>query len=293
MSQRRLRNNGLIALTAGLVAGGALAALPISGDPAADGWSRQGNSLEPGVYIRGSAGFSFDVYGTAFELATGDGNWIAGDRVLGLGGVGTGQYVYWPNLVAKFGSSASSFSASTVASPGGNGVGSFSSGGAGEGGVQVDLDYPFDGATGKLTATVSGVQQVADNVLYQGTHHFPDSALNAQCSVLFALPQCGLDPQLARASAVFSRDGDGRDILASFEIVLNVSYLGREGYAPVPQIGAPSDLAVQSFANAYTDALVGAVPEPQTYAMLVAGLAMLGIVVRRRAHARRVPAHDR
>lgn len=250
---------GLLVLGIGTQSGMAHA-LPITGNPVADGWSFQGNSLDPGTYIRGTAGWSYGVYNDVFTLGAGDagGNWLAGDQIIGLGGKTTGQYIYWPNLVAKFGSSTASFSASSAPSPNGNGNGSFSSGMAGLGGVQVDFNYEFDGPNQSLRPGLAGTILTPDNVLYNGPHQFPNPIVNAFCDANFFLNQCGIAPDFSRLISLFSQNGSGQDILDSFEVVLDLSYLDRV-YGPVPQANGLSDMAVQSFANAFTDALVSPV----------------------------------
>jgi hypothetical protein len=44
-------------------------AASVSGDPAADGWLYQDNSLADGTYIQGTGGWSSDVYSNAFILS--------------------------------------------------------------------------------------------------------------------------------------------------------------------------------------------------------------------------------
>jgi hypothetical protein len=79
----------------------------------------------------------------------------------------TGQYIYWPNLVAKSGSSSAKFSPSTVPAPNGNGNGSFSSGMGGLGGVQVDYNHEFTGTVLRSDqALLSGQLIKPDKVLY-------------------------------------------------------------------------------------------------------------------------------
>ena len=83
---------------------------------------------------------------------------------------------------------------------------------------------------------------------------------NNLCDAAFFENECGINQDFARVIAIFSQDGSGKDILDSFEIVLDLSYLEREGYDPVPQASSKSDMALQTFADAYTDALVSPAP---------------------------------
>lgn len=233
-------------------------AASVTGDPAADGWLYQGNSLADGTYIRGTGGWSFDVYSNAFILSPlhplVGGNWQSGDQIVGLGAKMTGQYIYWPNLVAKFGSSSATFSPSTVPAPNGNGNGSFSSGMGGLGGVQVDYNYEFTGTVLR-----------SDQSLLSGQFIKPDNVLYNDGSPLFSVVSRNED--FARVVALFSRVG-GSDILDSFEVILNLSYLGdsaRQGIAGpsgMPVLNGKADLAVQRFANEYTDAYLLISPAP-------------------------------
>lgn len=246
---------------------GTAQALPLTGNPIADGWSWQGNSLDLGTYIRSTSdkyaegNFLFGVYNNVFSLSSSDaatvnGGWQAGDQIIGLGAVMTGQYIYSPSLVAKFGSSTATFSASSTTTPPGDGNGSFSSGMAGVGGVQVDINYEFDSGPGTGTGTtvrpgLAGVLLAPDHVLYNGSH--PGNSL---CDLLFFTNPCSIGSDFARVIADFATNGSGQDILNSFEIALNLSYLERAGYAPLPAVNGKSDMAVQRFAGAYVDALV-------------------------------------
>lgn len=256
-------------------------AASVTGDPAADGWLYQGNSLAAGTYIRGTGGWSFDVYSNAFILSPLDslvgGNWQSGDQIVGLGAKTTGQYIYSPNLVAKFGSSTATFSPSTVPAPNGDGNGSFSSGMAGLGGVQVDYNYEFSGTVLRSDqAPLSGQLIKPDNVLYDDG------------SPLFSLVSRNQD--FARVVALFNRV-DGADILESFEIILNLSYLGDStrlgiaGPGGIPALNGKSDLAVQRFANEYTDAylLTSPAPVPVPPALWLFASALAGLRLARRA----------
>lgn len=248
---------GLLALGIGTLSGMANA-LPITGNPVADGWSWQGNSLAPGTYIRGTGGWSFGVYNQVFTLDVTDGNWQTGDQIIGLGGVTSGQYIFWPNVVAKFGSSTASFSASSLLSPNGDGNGSFSSGMAGLGGVQVDFHFKFDDGVGIQPGTHSTttVRPGLANTVLLPDHVLYTSAIGSFLGFPFAVTP-DINPDFARVIGLFSPDGSGQDILDSFEIVLNLSYLDREVAGPLPQVNGKSDMAVQRFYDDFsTDALV-------------------------------------
>jgi hypothetical protein len=267
---------GVLAIGLGMLPGVAQAivvSLPanLTGDPVGDGWSWQGNSLDAGTYIRstsdatGPGDFSYGVYNNVFSLTASDagiigGGWQAGDQIIGLGGVMMGQYIYSPSLVAKFGSSAASFSASSTTTAPGDGNGSFSSGMAGVGGVQVDFNYEFDSGPGTGTGTtarpgLAGILLTPDHVLYDGTHQF-GGLMDTFCDVAFFSNACNIGSDFARVVADFTTDGGSQDILNSFEIALDLSYLQRAGYDPLPAADGKSDMAVQRFAGAYIDALV-------------------------------------
>src|SRR5690606_6053465 len=116
---------------------------PITGNPAADGWTAQGNSLAIGTYIRGGGGFNYNVYTTSFTLEAGSpllgGGWQVGDTILAMGGVivdnASGNLTSSVRIVSKFGNSPTAWQASTTASPNGDGLGSTSSGHGGNGAV--------------------------------------------------------------------------------------------------------------------------------------------------------------
>ena len=145
----------------------------------------------------------------------------------------------------------------------------------GLGSVQVDFDYEFDGPNASLRPGLAGTTMLPDNVLYNGPHRLPNGSPDTFCDSAFASNQCGIGAQYARVVALFARDANGQDRLESFELLLNLSYLKRGGYDLLPQINGTSDLALQTLANEFTDALVTAVPEPSTYGMLLAGLALI------------------
>ena len=104
----------------------------VTGYPVADGWEFGGNSLEPGVFVRGSGGFNFDIYTAAFTLSSsspliGDG-WDEGDIIFGIGGVidpnaNNPELTHSVRIVSKFSAGNDGWSA--------GGTGSFSGAGGG------------------------------------------------------------------------------------------------------------------------------------------------------------------
>lgn len=264
---------------------GALAASAddYTGDPAADGWLLHGNSLANGIYIRGVAGLSFDVYSDTFTITTNSplwdgtladpnsGFWHPGDLVLGLGGVNESGYIYEPRMVAKFGAAGATFSPSTLPSPAGNGNGSFSGGNAGNGGVQADYEYQFTlGETNLNPADQNGGIELPDNVLY------------------YSGGSSNIDPVYGAILARFQQDGQGRDVLQSWEVAVDLTALSDPDRAnfgsEVPIIDGRSDMALQENLGDYTDAFV--VPEPSTYSLVIISLAAFGWTFKRRCDAK-------
>ena len=268
----------------------------ITGVPSTDGWDKQGNSLVQGTYIRGDANFSYDVYTTAFVLdaaspllsnSTGF-EWQVGDQILGMGGVinnaptGLGwsvsgnainsQLTTSYRIVAKFGTSPSSWSASTIAPGSGNGAGSSGAGDGGNGAILIGTSNSGAASTGGLSATNEGTFMLP----VTGTQYRSGSG-----------GETNVDPRMGR---VIYDLGSG-NLPTSWETLLNVSLLARNttaygitGWTPdYPAIGDRGDLAGQRGAGVVTDALT-TVPEPGTFAVLGGALFGLSLLRRRRAN---------
>lgn len=240
-----------------------------TGNPGSDNWLEQGLSTALGTYIRGDGNWSFNVYTSSFTLAEGSpligGNWQAGDLILGLGGImNPNTQDFSPRFVAKFGAADASFKPATTLSSG-DGIGSFSGGAAGIGGVQVDFFYARDWPSGVLPAGLNGIMQTPQHVIWD-----KDQNINVDYGKVLAL---------------FETNSSNRDILQSFEVLLDVTAVSdpaRGGKGDlVPVLHGKGDMAVQESFSGYTDAYVGNVggnvPLPGTLALLGSGLAGLGI----------------
>ena len=302
---RKLMNSLICFMVVALAANVALAA--ITGNPATDGWTLAGHSLEKGVYVKGSGNYGFDAYGAGFtiqsgsNLVIGDGlySWDVGDTVLGVGGVFqsiTAAEAGWsafsgvgvnsllptaspyvgPKLQAKFGTSAATWSTSTTAPGSGNGNSSSSAGG---GRIQVRTSGYFQtgtfnpGQTEPWTWDGNSGQLLVldkdDHILW------PDDT----------------SPDKRVARMIWRWDETNKQV-ASWELLLNVSLLAQlySSYdGLLPSIGDKAILTVQpGDSGSYTDALVttvapeqGVVPEPTTL-LIWSVLGVLGAVVYRR-----------
>jgi len=268
-------------------------AAQLTGDPSADtGWVFNGNSFDQGVYVRGEATFSFDIYSASFSLDstahsnvinsfTGAGlDWLAGDRVIGLGGKfvdntiadtgwDPGDWQWSPysgggtdfnddvsgssNPQAKFGTSAANWSVSTAAPLFGNGNSSTSDGGFGT--VQMRATGSF----GNRTDAGNGIPDLPDLV------RRVDSGGSAVT----------IDDRFGRL--IYIADGQ---VPESWQWLLNLDLLDRE-YAgdPTPLPGDPVIASVQRGNQRFTDAQVNIIPEPGSLALL--GMSSLALLFRR------------
>ncbi|HPF37092.1 MAG TPA: PEP-CTERM sorting domain-containing protein [Phycisphaerae bacterium] len=267
----------------------------LTGDPSADaGWAYVGHSLASGTYVKGSANYGYDAYSAAFTVQAGsdleidDANdpsldWLVGDTVIGVGGrfaditagaAGWGAFSgdgvnsrlpasTGPKLQAKFGTSAATWSTSTIAPASGNGNSSSSSGG---GRVQVRTSAYFQTGTPNPGQTEPWTWDGNSNqllVLDKDSHIDWDGASS--------------QPSKYTARMIWNYDG-GLGQVTSWQLLLNVSLLARQapvdfvGIMPAP--GDPAIMTVQDNDGPYTDALVTVVPEPATLALMMFGAAM-------------------
>ena len=282
----------MICLLVVVLAGNTALATSITGNPAADGWTYNGNSLASGVYVRGNANYAYDAYSAAISVQSGsnlaiddgDNSWLVGDTVLGVGGHFediTASQAGWTafsgdtvnlllggtdlgadvKLQAKFGTDAANFTASTIAPDAGNGLGSFGTNG-GNGAVQVRTSAYFLAADWSAGSGSLQLLDKPDHIIRNGT-----SSPDADVARLMWI----WDPLNQRVD--------------SWEILLNTSLMDRlnpsfTGGTPAP--GDPILMTVQNRDSTYTDALAG-VPEPGTLVLLVmAGLGLPACAWRRR-----------
>ena len=209
-----------------------------TGNPVADGWVLEGNSLTLGTYVRGTGNRNFDLYNSVFRVPNAspiiNSKFLAGDLVFALGGVmldgGTDIY----RVLAKFGSGTATYSASSTLTPPGNGIGSQSGGGGGIGGIQMDRDLLFAGPA----YSSSGIVDSSEVFRWTGTI--------GNSGTLLA-------DAYGRTNAIFSSPG----VLSSFEFLVDVDALVRDGYDPGPVLHTNSIISVQSSTfDPYTDGLV-------------------------------------
>ena len=283
---------GMIHFLVVVLAGNVALATSITGNPAADGWILNGNSLASGVYVRGNANYAYDAYSAAISVQSGsnlaidDGanSWQVGDTVLGVGGhfeditaAAAGWTAFTGNAVnlllggadfgedvklqAKFSTATGNFAASSIAPDTGNGLGSLGSNG-GNGAVQVRTSAYFLAAD---WSAMSGSLQLLNK-----PGHIERNGTTA--------------PDADVARLMWNWDAVNQRV-DTWEILLNTSLMDRLNPSFTGGTPAPGNLILMTVQNrdgVYTDALVG-VPEPGTLAMLgMAGLGLLACAWRRR-----------
>jgi hypothetical protein len=244
----------VIAVVCTLIGAFAASAGNFTGNPVTDGWRLDGNSLTNGIYIQGDGGFSFNAYSTSFIISSNLGPFTAGDELLGLGGVNNSGFILGPRIVAKFGSTGASFSASSIPSPNGNGNGAFPTD-SGIGGVEIAFWYQYSG---------SDLASPSDN----GGLRYPNSATNAQDLVLYNVDNIGTTTNLNRFAAVialFTNTG-GEDVLESWEEVVDITALAdprRGGFGSrIPVAGGLSDAVLQDTVDSSPADFTGALITP-------------------------------
>ncbi|MBK9118300.1 MAG: hypothetical protein IPM18_01685 [Phycisphaerales bacterium] len=287
---------GATLLVAALVA--SASAGVVTGNPVADGWTLHGHSLANGVYSRGTANYGYNIYSSAIHVANGsnlaisDGgySWLPGDTVLGIGGVFTGisaasagwgsisgnsvnsqlSQALGPKLIAKFGTSAATFSTSTIAPGAGNGAASTAL--AGTGGVFVRTSGYFH-ATNPLLSQDTDTTWTGNNgqlMLLDKDNHISRNGTSAP------------DKRVARV--IWEYDTTLGHVL-SWQILLNVSLLDRTAGGFGGLTPRPGDLVIASVQDrdgVYTDSLVRSVI-PAPGAVLLGALG-LGLIARLRRH---------
>jgi hypothetical protein len=276
---------GTLLLTATLLgAATTTLAASITGNPSVDsGWTTAGNSLDNGVYIRGAGNFGYDLYTTGFTIQPGSpllaSGWSLGDSVVAVGGqIATtdGVSAGWGlaftgdavnsnltasvRIVSKFGTSPTSWSASTVRPNAGNGDGSTSGGYGGEGAILLGTNVG-DLVSANTLMTVSLNQRYTNG----------GATVTNQSNDIGRL--------------IFQTSGG---FLSSWEMFLNTTELAG-ALAPgaeIPLIGDRINQTLQRSTNStlFTDAMVTIQGVPEPASIVIAGLGILGVLatVRRR-----------
>lgn len=242
----------------------------VTGDPAADGWHRNGNSLDLGTFVRTTAPttaklFDFDVYSTSFTLDASSNlnngsTWLTGDLIVGVGATVNPTDALTPavRVLAKFGTSTATFAPSTTLPnpPSGKGDGIGSSSASGVGGVILETPHTWSGS--RFTPANEGLVVT-----------FRDGK-----------------PESPYGRLIYQLDDN--DLLSRFEGFLNISLLERDGFSVNPAPGDRFILSLQNNSAEYTDgfgtttAAGTPVPEPSSIALIVLGSAGFGLVYRRR-----------
>lgn len=255
-----------------LLSSGLAIGAPITGNPAADGWTAGGNSLSLGTYIRGSGNMNYTPYSTSFVLQAGSpligGGWQAGDVILGLGGVAgpSGDLSLSVRLVSKFGTSPTSWSPSSTAVAPGDGNGSLSGGAGGVGSILLATQAP--GPQLIIAANANQIQTPTVTQVYNG---LDNPAL--------------ISDNVGKYIFTMGPNTNG-NVLSTWEMFLNTSLLDRidgtvDGMYLTYQLPLPGDRGNQTLQRSnnptlFVDALIG-IPELQATAAPVPEPASLAV----------------
>jgi hypothetical protein len=266
----------------------------VTGDPASDGWTSNGNSLALGTYVRTNVTdspsnlFNFDVYSTSFNLQSGSSllstNWLVGDQIVGIGATinPTAALDTTVRIVTKYGTSAATYAASTYLPtiPGGPyGDGNGSGGSGGTGGINMATRQMWvQNSLGGTQFTTANEGQI---LVYGDRATMGDD-----------FDRVG-DVSLHNVSNDYGRiiyQLGTSNLLSSFETYLNVSLLTRNALSPSPAAGDLFILSLQKGDSYYTDAIgrtptaaPAAVPEPSSLVLGVLGASGFGLAFLRRS----------